>query len=218
MKCPQCGEINPQGFKFCRACGGGLRGGPPPKSGSPAPPAAKSRREGKPDFQLVATQGPLSGRQFKIGAKGLTIGRDPQKCQVVIPDEQVSRLHAWVGWGEAGQLSIEDRKSANGTYVNGTRVPRKALVAGDVVAFGPDEKHLFRLMRVKETPPRAPQPTGQTELLNVAPPPPPSGSPSQGTSAINMGESTRLGLDENPRRPPSWTAADWQPSPGLTSS
>ena len=197
MKCPQCGEINPQGFKFCRACGEGLKGGPPPKSGSPAPPAAKSRREGKPDFQLVATQGPLSGRQFKIGAKGLTIGRDPQKCQVVIPDEQVSRLHAWVGWGEAGQLSIEDRKSANGTYVNGTRVPRKALVAGDVVAFGPDEKHLFRLMRVKETPPRAPQPTGQTELLNVAPPPPPRGSPSQGTSAINMGESMRLGLDEN---------------------
>ena len=65
------------------------------------------------------------------------------------------------------------------------------------MAFGPDEKHLFRLMRVKGTPPRAPQPTAHTEMLNVAPPPP-RGSPSQGTSAVDLGESMRLALDESP--------------------
>ena len=197
MKCPQCGEVNPQGFHFCRACGGGLRGQSPAEGGPAAPPRAKARMEQRPNFQMVATQGPLSGRQFKIDAKGLTIGRDPEECQLVIPDEQVSRLHAWIGWGEAGQLVIEDRESANGTYVNGKRVPKKTLVAGDVVAFGPDGKHLFRLMRVMRTPPRAPPPTSHTEMLNVAPPPP-RGSPSEGTSAVDLGESMRLAFEESP--------------------
>ncbi|MFN4033843.1 MAG: FHA domain-containing protein [Fimbriimonadales bacterium] len=47
----------------------------------------------------------------------------------------VSRLHARLTV-EAGQLVIYDLNSTNGTTVNGVKVQRHALQAGDIVEIG----------------------------------------------------------------------------------
>ena len=105
----------------------------------PAPPSAP------PAFRLVATSGLLSGRTFNITSKGLIVGRDQTKCQIVLADDQISRQHAWVGLNEAGQMVLRDRDSSNGSYVNQVRVQEAVLKPNDEVSFGAGGKHLFRV-------------------------------------------------------------------------
>jgi FHA domain len=89
------------------------------------------------NLQCVA--GPLAGRRFAVTRQGLLIGRDPAKCQIVLPEEGVSREHAWVVATDEGVLVI-DRGSSNGTYVNSVeagRVIKAQLRDGDRVLIGP---------------------------------------------------------------------------------
>jgi len=64
------------------------------------------------------------------------VGRD-RTCSIVLSHPAVSRRHAKITLGGAAPV-LEDLKSANGTYVNNTRVERANLKAGDVVRFGAD--------------------------------------------------------------------------------
>jgi ABC-type multidrug transport system ATPase subunit/pSer/pThr/pTyr-binding forkhead associated (FHA) protein len=107
-----------------------------PMAGAPCPASA---------FRLAATSGLLSGRTFTINSKGLVIGRDPNNCQVVLADDEVSRQHAWIGLDEAGKVVIRDKDSANGTYVNQQRIQEAVLKPTDAVCIGQGNKHLFRV-------------------------------------------------------------------------
>jgi hypothetical protein len=98
-----------------------------------------------PAFRLVGTSGLLSGRTFSITSKGLIVGRDQTKCQIVLADDQISRQHAWVGMNEAGEVELRDRDSANGSFVNRARVQHAVLKPDDEVSFGSGGKHLFRM-------------------------------------------------------------------------
>ncbi len=159
MKCPTCGEVNEAGYRFCRVCGHPLN---VEQEGDPtvAMPTTVSRSEDSaatvaapPAFRLVATSGLLSGRTFSITSKGLIVGRDQTKCQVILADDQVSRQHAWVGLNEAGQVVLRDRGSANGSYVNQVRVQEAVLKPNDVVSFGSSSgKHLFRVETFQPAP------------------------------------------------------------------
>jgi serine protease Do len=84
---------------------------------------------------LHITSGPLKGKQYPIPKTGLLIGRDPQKCIIVLPDDNVGREHAWVMPMDNGRdVAVIDRGSANGTYVNSTqseRVKKVLLQNGD---------------------------------------------------------------------------------------
>jgi serine/threonine protein kinase len=64
------------------------------------------------------------------------VGRD-RTCSIVLSHPAVSRRHAKITLSGAAPV-LEDLKSANGTYVNNTRVERANLKAGDVVRFGAD--------------------------------------------------------------------------------
>lgn len=64
---------------------------------------------------------------------GVTIGRSPD-CSIVIPDERVSRYHAFI-WSAGGQCRLTDEKSKNGTYVNGLLTRSAVLAPGDVVSI-----------------------------------------------------------------------------------
>jgi len=91
---------------------------------------------------LSAVSGPLAGKPFEITAAGAKIGRHPNQNQIVVPDEEVSRQHARVYLGPDGKAWIED-SSANGTYINGRRVEKETLRAGDKVCFGTNPTNTF---------------------------------------------------------------------------
>lgn len=80
---------------------------------------------------FVAHTGPLDGQQWIIDQE-LDIGRD-ESCQIVIPDRQVSRVHARLSLAE-GRTTITDLGSKNGTYVNAKRLEAPTLLKeGDEV-------------------------------------------------------------------------------------
>jgi eukaryotic-like serine/threonine-protein kinase len=64
------------------------------------------------------------------------VGRD-RTCSIVLSHPAVSRKHAKITFSGRDCL-LEDLKSANGTYVNNTRIERANLKPGDVVRFGAD--------------------------------------------------------------------------------
>jgi hypothetical protein len=167
MTCALCGEPNEKEYRFCRKCGGPLSAAAPAEIhssvtasptdatsllGAPVAEAtalfsvAVSVAESPaPPFKLIATSGLLSGQSFTPGPKGLSVGRDQENCEVVIADEEISRLHAWLGLNDDGHLIVRDCQSTNGTYVNGVRVLESPLLNNDLVAFGTGSQ-LFRVM------------------------------------------------------------------------
>ncbi len=167
MRCPGCGETNDEGYRFCRRCGRALvtREAPldPASPASlPTTPAAAAiaPSEPPPTHRLLAIAGLLAGRSFTIGPAGLAVGRDPANCQVVIADDEISRLHAWLGMNERGEVVVRDRHSANGTFVNKVRIQERVLRPTDEICFGSGRPHLFRIERV-EAPSGNPTTTAQ---------------------------------------------------------
>ncbi len=82
----------------------------------------------------LSTAGQL-GQCYSIGEKGLVIGREPSQCEIVIPDANVSRVHAWVTM-EKNEVVVIDRGSTNGTFVNNSKVEKTKLKSGDVIQLG----------------------------------------------------------------------------------
>ena len=95
----------------------------------PLPPSAMTA-PGAPMAQLLCTAGPLQGQSFPIGYTGLQIGRDPAAAQIVLRESSVSKRHVWIGYEEGGVVAV-DRGSTNGTWLNGARITRAPLTAGD---------------------------------------------------------------------------------------
>lgn len=62
------------------------------------------------------------------------LGRDPS-CDLVINDERCSRRHAVIEVTPTG-LQVRDAGSANGIFVNGKKLERSPLAAGDLVRLG----------------------------------------------------------------------------------
>lgn len=68
----------------------------------------------------------------------LVIGREPRGVDgcIMVPDEEVSRLHCRIFWS-AEQLYLEDLNSSNHTYLNGelANVPVR-IQDGDIIYMG----------------------------------------------------------------------------------
>ncbi len=105
------------------------------------PPKVEPKEEAKPKDEkkgfgtLTLNTGGQFGKSYPIGEKGLIIGRDPKQCDIVIPDLNVSRVHAWVTV-KKGEAVIIDRGSKNGTYVNQVKVENAKLKSGDIIQLG----------------------------------------------------------------------------------
>lgn len=81
---------------------------------------------------LVAQTGPAAGQRWALTKMQLSIGREPD-CDIVIPDRQVSRVHAMLNRTDDG-YELEDLGSKNGTHVNGKPVQgRVRLQDGDLI-------------------------------------------------------------------------------------
>jgi FOG: FHA domain len=79
---------------------------------------------------------PETHEKHSLEGDSVMVGRD-RTCSIVLSHPAVSRRHARITLNGTSCL-LEDLKSANGTYVNNTRVERVAIKAGDIVRFGAD--------------------------------------------------------------------------------
>ncbi|MEA2488509.1 MAG: eukaryotic-like serine/threonine-protein kinase [Acidobacteriota bacterium] len=79
---------------------------------------------------------PETNEKHAIQGDSVMVGRD-RTCSIVLNHPAVSRRHARITLAGAAPM-LEDLQSANGTYVNNTRVERVVLKSGDVVRFGAD--------------------------------------------------------------------------------
>lgn len=81
------------------------------------------------------------GREYAITGAGLVFGRDAG-CEVVIVSTEVSRRHAEIRPGANGYVITDS--SANGTIVNGQRIPgSRVLARGDVIRIGGEEFRFY---------------------------------------------------------------------------
>ena len=76
----------------------------------------------------------VAGQPFRITQKVTTMGRS-RDCDIVVPDANVSRVHAEVRH-EGLVYVLVDLGSTNGVEVNGRRVLRHSLRDGDRVSLG----------------------------------------------------------------------------------
>ncbi len=87
-----------------------------------------------PTLQLLKIpDGVNTSKTIQLTGESQVIGRDADRCQIVIPHHAVSREHAKITV-QNGTFYIEDLKSRNHTFVNGKDVPpptRQALKQDD---------------------------------------------------------------------------------------
>lgn len=73
--------------------------------------------------------------RYKIDKGEIRIGRDPSKCDIVLPDPEVSSIHAVVR-KLGSDLVVEDLQSGNGTLLNGERINKAELHNTDEFLIG----------------------------------------------------------------------------------
>ncbi len=129
-QCPVCGSPVGVDANFCPACGEAVSRGDAEHT-----EALPVVRLGDGDTPLlVIVRGASAGSRYEISTSPTTLGRHPQST-VFLDDVTVSRHHASIDV-DGGQLVLTDAGSLNGTYVNGARVERHVLAAGDQIQVG----------------------------------------------------------------------------------
>ena len=163
-------------------------------SGADIAAIAKARQGLSPVKPTTATGGHLvshvDGREYTIPPGGLTIGRDPS-VEVVVPKTEVSRKHVHIAPAEQGYLLTD--LSANGVWVNDTRVTEKQILGrGDLIKVGGEEFRFYadavKAPTAAPVPPPAPAPPAPapvtTPLAAAAPPTPAPAPPPVAAAAL----------------------------------
>jgi Nif-specific regulatory protein len=84
--------------------------------------------------RLVAVTGLMSGEVFALDAPEVSFGRDTTNT-ICVPDPALSRRHC-LFQQDAGQSTVRDLGSSNGTFVNGCQIADHALAEGDRLVIG----------------------------------------------------------------------------------
>src|SRR6476469_10211686 len=79
---------------------------------------------------LKIPDGVTTSKTISLSGDAQTIGRDAERCQIVIPHHAVSREHAKITV-QNGQFFIEDLKSRNHTFVNSKEVANRTALKPD---------------------------------------------------------------------------------------
>ncbi len=136
--CPACGAEVPDAANLvCVEC---LEPLTPPAPPWQAPPLPTFREDGPVSLRLL-----FGGPPVEVPRAGsLMLGRDPDQSPVAdrfADCDNVSRRHASVGVEPDGSVWVRDEDSANGTFVNDTRIPsggRRPLAHGDRLRLASD--------------------------------------------------------------------------------
>ena len=84
--------------------------------------------------RLILTLPTGQEQEYTLSKTDVTVGRATVN-DIALRDAKLSRAHARIECTNQGCV-IVDLKSANGTRVNGKRIERATLAAGDVIVFG----------------------------------------------------------------------------------
>jgi DNA-binding NtrC family response regulator len=102
------------------------------------PPQTAAADDGPPlshqGFRLVVLSGELRGREVDVIKDTITLGRSRQ-CEVVVPDDSVSRMHAQIR-REGDRYRLRDLDSTAGTFLGGSRITDAFLRPGDELRLG----------------------------------------------------------------------------------
>jgi hypothetical protein len=90
---------------------------------------------------LIVRSGPTAGARYLLDTDVTTVGRHPE-ADIFFDDVTVSRRHSEIT-RNGSRFEIVDQRSLNGTYVNGERVDRSALVNGAEVRIGKFRLNFF---------------------------------------------------------------------------
>jgi len=92
--------------------------------------ATPQRAPGK----LVVIQGANMGKEFRLAAQVVKVGRDPQFCDFALYDEYASNPHFSIQLDQT-QFFITDEGSTNGTRLNSTPIPprQRMLLQPDAI-------------------------------------------------------------------------------------
>lgn len=90
-----------------------------------------------PGARLEFILGPMANQTLQLSDEVTTMGSVAGNT-VVLADPAVSRKHAGIRKVE-GAYELADLGSTNGVYVNGHKVPKKTLDAGDIIRVGNTE-------------------------------------------------------------------------------
>ena len=97
-------------------------------------------------FELMIEGEYAPFNSFSLGDGEFFIGRNKEKCQIVLEDQKVSNIHASIKKSNV-KVTIIDNKSGNGTLLNGQRINSADLKDGDVFQIG---ETLFKLSALSE--------------------------------------------------------------------
>ena len=98
---------------------------------------------------LTILSGVDTGRVVALAGCETILGRS-SSATLSVDEPSISRRHARVLFADDGRHLLEDLGSKNGTFVNGRRVTRVALSAGDRIQLGPDLVFLFAIVDERE--------------------------------------------------------------------
>ncbi|CAN6482909.1 unnamed protein product [Victoria cruziana] len=105
---------------------------------------------GDGDTRHLGFQVPLPSA-FELASSVVTVGRLPDKAEMVIPVATVSGVHARLEKKE-GNLLVTDLDSTNGTYINDMRLKSGAsaiLTPGSYITFGDRHLAMFRASKIE---------------------------------------------------------------------
>lgn len=85
--------------------------------------------------KIIILEGLDKGRELKISKSNFSIGRNSGN-DLILMDDLTSRVHARLHLEDKGKYRIEDNKSRNGIFVNGSKVTSKVLNNDDIIELG----------------------------------------------------------------------------------
>lgn len=87
------------------------------------------------NYQLVLFGEHAPYDRFSVDQPEIFIGRDTKKCQIILNDPEVSSVHAVIRKNNI-EVLLEDLNSSNGTILNGERINKASITAGDEFVIG----------------------------------------------------------------------------------
>jgi len=104
--------------------------------------------------------------RYNLDEPEMFIGRDPKKCKITLDDAEVSGVHAVIK-KTLINCTIEDLNSSNGVLMNGERVNKSELTAGDEFIIGSTTFEVFISSELLEQEQDILMPVEQNQMIEV---------------------------------------------------